>query len=744
MLLQKREEQDRADHQQRRGGCRNVARRLLDQNPSRKPNQAKAPRRRITRCRRTSRPAEGTAQRGGGKRPLKRARPGRATRAQRRGLRKQANQRKERNGRQGTGPPRAKEAPLAVASGSARPVRVPRDPEAIRRNGPGRSAIPTRRIGPDTGTTVRAVPTAPRMPEVQSTSGGVAAGGVAAPRAGTAAGRRRRSWKRFLWKTTSAYGALDGQHPAATAAAISVKRRRGAATRNNATRTTLLPRLRTRAQEEEGGTTTTTDLMGGGRKARERKGTSQRAQARKAKAGEEEQRGPARRIGTGGSGTLGGMGQRRTAKRTCLQSTAKPGSWRLLRPPSGLDWPGSGLGTEPCKSWSPGNSPLAQVKKASSPPTCSRKVRPGCERMATAPPISTSVRPYEDTWLFTGVAPWAWRKERPYGSAEGGEAHRPGNNRFLTQWLGERSVRCSKYRNLVAPPSARSHCTEPGRRRRLQGRGPSPGNGPVGATVQNGRRRPRSLGSAAMRVQKPEPSPLPGVYAVEPCTRPAPRRSRPGRPGGHRRGPLFHNGCGRRLTVAEVLSAVEDTALEAGEPLRGEMGQRTFGTHSMRVRGACMAYAAGLPETTIMALGRWTSLDGMRRYLRGAPIRRASQATQEIARAMCEGGEAGHGRAPLDPTRMSGVPLVACGPAVEQSQGGPAGHIQVLLGTTGVLHRPLGFEGPPEQWSTFCGIRWANKRVAGDFSYKKEEKCRRCFSAAAAPWGEVGGVARQQ
>jgi len=191
--------------------------------------------------------------------------------------------------------------------------------------------------------------------------------------------------------------------------------------------------------------------------------------------------------------------------------------------------------------------------------------------------------------------------------------------------------------------------------------------------------------------------------------------------------PLFHNGCGRRLTVAEVLSAVEDTALEAGEPLRGEMGQRRFGTHSMRVRGACMAYAAGLPETTIMALGRWTSLDGMRRYLRGAPIRRASQATQEIARAMCEG------RAPLDPTRMSGVPLVACGPAVEQSQGGPAGHIQVLLGTTGVLHRPLGFEGPPEQWSTFCGIRWANKGVAGDFSYKKEEKCRRCFSAAAAP-----------
>lgn len=186
--------------------------------------------------------------------------------------------------------------------------------------------------------------------------------------------------------------------------------------------------------------------------------------------------------------------------------------------------------------------------------------------------------------------------------------------------------------------------------------------------------------------------------------------------------------------MAEVLVAVEDTAVEAGESLRTKEGLRRFGTHSMRVRGACMAYAAGLPETTIMALGRWTSLDGMRRYLRGAPIRRASQATTEIARAMCEGGDAGQGRAPLDPTRMSGIPLVESDPPVpERRQEVPAGHIQVLLGTTGVLHRPLGFEGPPEQWTTFCGIRWASKGVAGDFSYKKDRKCGRCFGSAAAP-----------
>ena len=121
----------------------------------------------------------------------------------------------------------------------------------------------------------------------------------------------------------------------------------------------------------------------------------------------------------------------------------------------------------------------------------------------------------------------------------------------------------------------------------------------------------------------------------------------------------------------------------------------------------------GTEMATIMALGRWTSLDGMRRYLCWAPIRRASQATTEIARAMCEGGDAGQGRAPLDPTRMSGIPLVESDPVSERRQEVPAGHIQVLLGTTGVLHRPLCFEGPPEQWTTFCGIRWASKGVAG-------------------------------
>lgn len=105
-----------------------------------------------------------------------------------------------------------------------------------------------------------------------------------------------------------------------------------------------------------------------------------------------------------------------------------------------------------------------------------------------------------------------------------------------------------------------------------------------------------------------------------------------------------------------------------------------------------------------------------------------------IARAMCEGGDAGQGRAPLDPTRMSGIPLVESDPPVpERRKEVPTGHVQVLLGATGVLHRPLGFEGPPEQWTTFCGIRWASKGVAGDFSYKKEKKCGRCFGAAAAP-----------
>lgn len=111
-----------------------------------------------------------------------------------------------------------------------------------------------------------------------------------------------------------------------------------------------------------------------------------------------------------------------------------------------------------------------------------------------------------------------------------------------------------------------------------------------------------------------------------------------GAPDGVGKAPLFDNGQGLRLTVAEVLVAVEDTAVEAGESLRTKEGLRRFGTHSMRVRGACMAYAAGLPETTIMALGRWTSLDGMRRYLRGAPIRRALRRRRRSPGLCAKGG----------------------------------------------------------------------------------------------------------
>ena len=100
--------------------------------------------------------------------------------------------------------------------------------------------------------------------------------------------------------------------------------------------------------------------------------------------------------------------------------------------------------------------------------------------------------------------------------------------------------------------------------------------------------------------------------------------------------PLFHNDCGRGLAVAEVLSAVEQ---RRGSPSGGS------GAHAWPTRLEWLK-----PPSWPLAGGQaWM-------YLRGAPIRRASQATQEIARAMREGGEAGHGRAPFDPTRMSGVP----------------------------------------------------------------------------------------
>lgn len=187
--------------------------------------------------------------------------------------------------------------------------------------------------------------------------------------------------------------------------------------------------------------------------------------------------------------------------------------------------------------------------------------------------------------------------------------------------------------------------------------------------------------------------------------------------------PLFDNGQGQRLTVAEVLVAVEDTAVEAGESLRTKEGLRRFGTHSMRVRGACMAYAAGLPRDHYHGPRQVDEPGWYEAIPSGGAHPKGLSGDDGDRQGYVRRGGRWSGESPVGPHEDER----------ERRQEVPAGHIQVLLGTTGVLHRPLGFEGPPEQWTTFCGIRWASKGVAGDFSYKKDRKCGRCFGSAAAP-----------
>eukprot|EP00435_Cladocopium_sp_Y103_P029802 s477_g7.t1 len=83
--------------------------------------------------------------------------------------------------------------------------------------------------------------------------------------------------------------------------------------------------------------------------------------------------------------------------------------------------------------------------------------------------------------------------------------------------------------------------------------------------------------------------------------------------------PLFTTEAGERLSERYVLSAVEQAAEEAGEPLK-DNGRARFGTHSLRVAGAVLAFQAGLPEPVVRSLGRWRSERAMLAYLRGVPL----------------------------------------------------------------------------------------------------------------------------
>lgn len=97
--------------------------------------------------------------------------------------------------------------------------------------------------------------------------------------------------------------------------------------------------------------------------------------------------------------------------------------------------------------------------------------------------------------------------------------------------------------------------------------------------------------------------------------------------------PLFTDAEGRRLTASSVGEAVRMTAEGAGLPTKAN-GAWLHGTHSLRVTGAILGFAANLTEEEVRALGRWSSTKAMKNYLRGTPVVKVSSASIPMAKAL--------------------------------------------------------------------------------------------------------------
>ena len=201
--------------------------------------------------------------------------------------------------------------------------------------------------------------------------------------------------------------------------------------------------------------------------------------------------------------------------------------------------------------------------------------------------------------------------------------------------------------------------------------------------------------------------------------------------------PLFVDARGMRLSRADVVSIIEQRAEAVGDSLVDAQGDRRFGGHSMRVRGAMMAFKAGLTEEVVMDLGRWASVDAMRRYLRGLPLMKAAGATAVIASELKRGLDLAPGGGlglQRDTVRLldwtgSGPSSV---PADERAACAPpdVGRILTIKNClNGTLHRPLIWGKSAEDLVTQCGFKWAAIGVAGMFQEKEHRLCHRCFKA---------------
>jgi len=190
--------------------------------------------------------------------------------------------------------------------------------------------------------------------------------------------------------------------------------------------------------------------------------------------------------------------------------------------------------------------------------------------------------------------------------------------------------------------------------------------------------------------------------------------------------PLFTDADGHRLTQKTVTEAIEYAAARDGQEIRKD-GWACFGSHSLRVAGAIAAFEAGLQEETVKALGRWTSTKAMYAYLRGTPYTKAAWASKPMAQVLMRNARSRTGAFHPLPMESS---IEGKGKGAGKNVEELGGNLTVRNSLTGLIHRVGQTTGPPEDWITWCGWRWAATGAAGAYTLKDGAACTRCFRHA--------------
>ena len=137
--------------------------------------------------------------------------------------------------------------------------------------------------------------------------------------------------------------------------------------------------------------------------------------------------------------------------------------------------------------------------------------------------------------------------------------------------------------------------------------------------------------------------------------------------------PLFLGATGLRITRDEVVQGIEKIARLQKIPLTKGNVRRRFGGHTYRISGAVMAYHAGAEDQEVCDLGGWSSVETMKKYLRGVPFTKTATITNRLADIIDAGSS--------EPTARQAA-------LVEDLPRKAAGETLVRNGLTAVLHKP--------------------------------------------------------